>query len=378
MKITTNPFVFGKVVKGENFFNRKKEIEELSTEILNHQNIILYAPRRYGKTSLVLKTFENLKKKNKNFVGLYIDFYNVNSIEKFVTILSNQYAKNSKLTLEKLLKTLKSYFTGVSPAISLDKDGNPKIELAFSQNKGTQAFEDVMKLPKQLSDDENIVAVFFDEFQEVSQLNGFEFQKKLRSIIQHHEKVSYIFSGSKYHLFQEIFSNSNNPLFKAGKTKYLEVIPEKEYSNFIYKIFQKINKQFKFEHAVNIYHLAGSIPYNIQFLCNEIYNLMFINNDSSVDELIDYCYENIINSRNEEYVILYDKLSNSARLALQIIIVKNGKNLFAKESLSNFRVAPSTLSKALNKLIEEGIIYTEDKNYFFHDVFFKEWLKHRM
>ena len=50
MKITTNPFAFGKVVKGKQFFNRRKEIDEISTEIINHQNIILYEPRRYGKT----------------------------------------------------------------------------------------------------------------------------------------------------------------------------------------------------------------------------------------------------------------------------------------------------------------------------------------
>ncbi|MCH7826726.1 MAG: ATP-binding protein [Bacteroidetes bacterium] len=375
MKITTNPFAFGKVVKGKQFFNRRKEIDEISTEIINHQNIILYAPRRYGKTSLVLKTFDELKKKHKNFVGLYIDFYNINSVEKFINVMSNQYAEHSKLTLEKLLLTLRNFLTGITPGITLDKDGNPKIELSILPNKRVQAFEDVMKLPKKLSEENKTVAVFFDEFQEVINLNGFDFQKKLRTLIQHHDKVSYVFCGSKHHLFQDIFNNSNNPLFKIGKTKYLDVIQEKEYSIFIHKNFIKINKEFKKEHAIIIYQLAGSVPYNIQLLCNEIFNLMLINNNVPINELINYSYKNIINSKNEEYIILYENFSRSVRLALEIIIKNDGKNLFRKDLLSDNRVAPSTLKKAINNLMEEGIIYAENKHYFFCDVFLRKWLK---
>ena len=145
MDIKTNPFAFGKIVKGKQFFNRKQEITELMVEINNHQNIILYAPRRYGKTSLVLKTFEDLSKKQRNFEWLYIDFFQVNSIDKFISIMSNEYAAHSKLSLEKLLNSLKNILKGITPAITLDKDGNPKIEVSISPGNRDSVFEDVMK-----------------------------------------------------------------------------------------------------------------------------------------------------------------------------------------------------------------------------------------
>lgn len=374
MKISTNPFAFGKIVKGKDFFNRKKEIDELSADILNHQNIILYAPRRYGKTSLVLKTFEELERKHKNFKGIYIDFYSINSIQKFITQMSNQYAEKSKLSLERIIETLKDFITGITPSITLDKEGNPKIEVSVLQNNKTRAFEDIMKLPEKLAVNKNIVAVFFDEFQEVINLNGFEFQKRLRSIIQHHNKVSYIFCGSKHHLFQDIFNNVNNPLFNSGKTKSLDVIPEKEYSAFIHKHFKKINQNFMPEDARYIYRLAGTIPYNIQLLCNETYNLMLINKNAPIKELIKFSYNNIVESKKEEYLILYDNFSNSEKRALEIILKHDGKNLFHKEVLSEFRIAASTLKKAINILIKDGIIYSQNKTYYFYDVFLKEWL----
>ena len=66
-KLNTNPFVFGKVVTGRDFINRSRERREIATEIENSMNIILYAPRRYGKTSLIMQVFNDLKKKHSNF-----------------------------------------------------------------------------------------------------------------------------------------------------------------------------------------------------------------------------------------------------------------------------------------------------------------------
>ena len=48
-----NPFVYGKIVSGEYFCNRDKEVKELAAEIITCQNIIIFSPRRYGKTSLI-------------------------------------------------------------------------------------------------------------------------------------------------------------------------------------------------------------------------------------------------------------------------------------------------------------------------------------
>ena len=88
VKLITNPFVYGKVVTGKDFINRIQERRELLNEIENSMNIVLYAPRRYGKTSLVMQVYDDLKKKHKNFCGLVVDFYQVNSREKFLPSLT--------------------------------------------------------------------------------------------------------------------------------------------------------------------------------------------------------------------------------------------------------------------------------------------------
>lgn len=45
-----NPFYYGGIVKKENFRNIKEEIKELKKDIKNGLNVLIYAPRRFGKT----------------------------------------------------------------------------------------------------------------------------------------------------------------------------------------------------------------------------------------------------------------------------------------------------------------------------------------
>ena len=53
-----NPFVFGRVVKGEHFYDRTEECKRIVDTLSAGNNIVLYAPRRYGKTSLVVKAMD--------------------------------------------------------------------------------------------------------------------------------------------------------------------------------------------------------------------------------------------------------------------------------------------------------------------------------
>ena len=53
-----NPFYFGNEVHNDEFCNRINELRELKNDIDNGLNVLLYAPRRFGKTSLLKKLQE--------------------------------------------------------------------------------------------------------------------------------------------------------------------------------------------------------------------------------------------------------------------------------------------------------------------------------
>jgi len=70
-----NPFIYGQVVKGRHFADREAEIEELTRDLSRGQNVIVFSPRRFGKTSLMLAVLERLKAKG--LLTVYVDLYRV-------------------------------------------------------------------------------------------------------------------------------------------------------------------------------------------------------------------------------------------------------------------------------------------------------------
>ncbi|EDP73360.1 archaeal ATPase, partial [Hydrogenivirga sp. 128-5-R1-1] len=72
-----NPFFFGGVVEEEDFCDREDELNSLEKDVLSGINVLLYAPRRFGKTSLLLASLKRLK--NKGVKGVYIDLFPVSS-----------------------------------------------------------------------------------------------------------------------------------------------------------------------------------------------------------------------------------------------------------------------------------------------------------
>ena len=50
-----NPFRYGALALDDAFTNREREIAELKADIVNGQDVVVFAPRRDGKTSLICR-----------------------------------------------------------------------------------------------------------------------------------------------------------------------------------------------------------------------------------------------------------------------------------------------------------------------------------
>src|SRR3954452_12552783 len=55
-----NPFRYGPVALDEAFTDRETEVAELRRNALNGQDVVIFAPRRVGKTSLVRRVGQEL------------------------------------------------------------------------------------------------------------------------------------------------------------------------------------------------------------------------------------------------------------------------------------------------------------------------------
>src|SRR5919201_493660 len=85
-----NPFVFGALALDTAFTDREDEVRELARDMVNGQDVVLYAPRRYGKSSLVLRAAQEAIKADV-LVG-YCDLMKTPTKERFASALAKTIA----------------------------------------------------------------------------------------------------------------------------------------------------------------------------------------------------------------------------------------------------------------------------------------------
>lgn len=88
-------FQVGKPVTGKNLIGRDKELKEIETYLNMGQSVVLIAPRRYGKTSLMLEIIRRFKRKG-DFV-LYTDIFSTPDIYNLAADITKGVLQNRKL-----------------------------------------------------------------------------------------------------------------------------------------------------------------------------------------------------------------------------------------------------------------------------------------
>ena len=162
-----NPFYYGGVAEENYFCNRVSEIDILKRDISNGINILIYAPRRFGKTSLIIKTLKELKNRY-----IFIDMMSITDEIEFINAYFNAISVSLETTAEKTVRYFKNVLK-IRPNInvSFDMDGKPSYSLSFAGNEKEKVLQEVMNIPyEHAKQSAKTIIVVLDEFQEISEV----------------------------------------------------------------------------------------------------------------------------------------------------------------------------------------------------------------
>ncbi len=366
-----NPFYFGNEVIDIDFCNKVAELEELQKDIVSSINVLLYAPRRFGKTS-ILKKIQKTIDKNDNYKVIYFDFFTVSTIDEFIQKYFNVIVSTLENKPQKILKLFKDTLN-IRPNVTMTITQNGDISYALSLTKKEQnaTLEEILNLPFKYAKKFNKkVLIIFDEFQEIEQFN---IEKKLSSAIQTHSRyVSYIFSGSKKSILTQIFSDKNRAFYKSVKHLHIGEILLKDWLIFIQNKFKKTNKQIQKKYIEKAFYITNGFPYYMQ-------QLMYFIWDKTDKEVNDTIFINAISlmleRENDIYSIIWTNLTLNQKRTLKYIIKNDGKALYSNDNLTEFGINATTLKSTITALIKKDICDRKDNIYFFIDPFMKYWLE---
>lgn len=366
-----NPFLFGGEVTGSDFCGREKELAELHADTHAGQNVLIYASRRFGKTSLLRVLQAELQ--DKNITCMYADLSRPLDVAQF----AEEYFRAFTSELggpEKVIEIIKHKLNfGLSTQLKVSPTGETSWGLDINPGNKAIPLQEVIDLPfKYGRKEKQKIVVILDEFQEVVKLG---LEAKLRSYVQAHGRhVSYLFAGSKKSILTQMFGDRTRPFFQSVKTLPLEGIPEEDWQPFIADKFTMSKKKISKGLISQVVTLAQICPYLVQHLC---YVLWDISGKTVVEKNVDEALAMVLAREGDKYVMAWDSLS-FAQQKMALVLAGDPQELYSKETLRGHDLTPSTAQRAVSGLLTKNITEKlKDGGHKFQDPFFKIWLVNR-
>ena len=367
-----NPFRFGETVTNEYFANRKKEINDLINLINKGENIFLYSHRRMGKTSLVKNTLE-IMQKEKQIISIYVDLQRATSCAQFLEVYAMAISE-TMFELKEKLEKIANFFKRIVPSFEIGGEGQWKIRFDFSKTSENihNALDEIIDLPQLMANEYNQkVVVVLDEFQEVEGLHGGGFEDLLKPFISKHNKVNYLFIGSKIHIATKMFNDPNRAFYKMAKLYPLLPMDSGSMTDFVCRRFEATSKKIPKHLSEQIVSITHNIPYHTQMLACHTW---LVTSKEVTEQTLVNGIELVIYHQGELYFSWYDSSSHHQRAVLRALA--KTKEMFSQDTIIKYNLgSASSVQASLKALIRNGLVQKDKDGYKISDPFFERWLQ---
>ncbi len=375
--MNTIPFTYGRIAVADDFTNRTAELEQLKRNFTAGINTILISPRRWGKSSLVKKASMEVTSQYPDIKVCRLDIFNVRSEEEFYLTLANAVINATSSGWEEVLKSAKEFLSRLVPRIELSPDMQSSVSFGVNLEELKKEPDEILNLAENIAIKKNLrIIVCVDEFQSISRFpHSEDFQKKLRSVWQHHQSVSYCLYGSKRHMLLDIFTNYSMPFYKFGDLMFLQKIDSSHWIPFIKHRFNDTGKEISDEEALLITELTDCHSYYVQQLAQQVW---FRTDRICSEEIVKTAHQALVDQLSMLFADITDRL-NTLELNLIKAIIAGEKQLSSKETMQKYNLGTSAgVVRQKKILFEKEIIDEINGEIVFIDPLYRYWLGEKM
>ncbi|MEA2091797.1 MAG: ATP-binding protein [Campylobacterota bacterium] len=317
--------IVGQAVRNEDFWERKYELEDIWDAIESGSHILLSAPRRVGKTSILYRVQDEPKE---NYIALYIDTESADSQNEFWEKLFH--ALMSEEFMGKL-KHFRKKHTYKLKTIRFKKISALGVE--FDDGKVVNYKEAFKALVEDLDDDKKII-IMLDEFaQTIENIIKYEDKQNALSLLKSHRemrqdnkisaKVTFLYAGS---------IGLESVVAKLDATKHINDLNNIKIPPLSIEEAQKFTEKLCSNNTINmskevidylLEKVEWLIPFYIQLIVQEVKKISR-REPHITRESINKALDNAIEHRN-----YFENWQSKLKEAF-----KNKEYLFAKEVLN--------------------------------------------
>ena len=369
MIVDVNPFVYSRPVSPEDVLDRDAETRELLRNAVGGHYVRLYAPRKFGKTSLLKRVLHD-GERQEGLVPILVDLYRVNSIADVTIRFERAYAKHLRGALrakvEELLQrtglglSLGAY--GISAKIQL----NPRAE-------PLAALHALLDLPTKLEQSGGYRAyIALDEFQDVGRIEDLD--GLLRSHIQHHGEVaSYVFAGSEPGLMKQLFESKDRPLYGSAVPIRLGRLEDPDIAGYVAERFAESERSVG-EALAPLLASAKGHPQRAIMLAHHLWEQVPSGDTAPLDHWERAHARALAELRPEFDATWRGYQSSVAQKTLRSVVAGDG-SAYRSSILSRLELEKSAAAAAVQRLLDAADIEEADgRKYRIVDPLYAEWI----
>jgi uncharacterized protein len=362
------PFPFEGPVAPQLLIDRQRELGLLARRAADRVSVRLVAPRRYGKTSVLLAHAARLGETG--WHTAHVDFSRVTDLTDVARRLAAAYAPLDapwiRAHLGALVARLGVSLSPLGPAVSV----GPRPPSPDAQ--GAEAVvHRLLDLPKTLWErDGTATLVVFDEFQDLlvarRDLDGL-----LRSRIQYHgDAAAYVYAGSEPSMMRELFDRRERPLFGQADPLALGPLPLDETLDDLSARFAAEGLD-PGEALGELVAFASGHPQRTMLLAYLLADRLATGGSVAASDVVDDALERT----HPAHQALWQQLAASERVVLAA--VADGIAPTSRALAADHKLGRTTLAAAADRLADQGHLIRRPRDTRLVDPLLAEWLHRR-
>jgi uncharacterized protein len=371
-----NPFRYGALALDEAFADRDRELAELVADVRNGQDVVIFAPRRYGKSSLVWRAVSELGARR--VLVAEVDLMTTPTKQKLAERLAASIYENVASVIERARERALAPFRAlrVQPTITLDTDG--KMTFSFELGRGPTdidaTLERLLELPAELgAGRRRQVALVLDEFQEVVEIDP-DLPKLMRSVFQRQPEVAHVYLGSRRHVMERIFNDANEPFWRSAKAVELGPIDPGPFAEFIAARFAETGRRVAAAAADALVARTGGHPYATQELAYFLWELTPPGGEAGAAEA-ESALAAVIRAEHAHFSLVWERAARAQRLLLEALAAEQPGRPFSADYRRRRDLPPaSSVQKAARALVERELVAHDGGAYRISEPFLAEWI----
>jgi hypothetical protein len=373
-----NPFTFGALALDDAFVDREPELKALAADLRSGQDVVVLAPRRYGKSSLVLRAVQEAARRR--VLVAYCDLLRTPTKERFAAALAKTIVDDLASPAGQLLERAASLFRGlrVRPVMEIDPDDGG-IRFSFQASRGQADIDDtldrLLELPGELAAERGRrVALVLDEFQEVVKLDE-TLPNRMRAVFQTQPEVAHVYLGSKRHVLQRIFNDRNEPFWRSARQMEIGRIPREAFAGFVRGRFAATERDIDDDALALLLETTDGHPYATQELAFFTWSLVPHGHAARPAD-VETALRNVLRAEHNNLARIWDSATRNERLVL--LALRSGPaNLYSEEARVTLGLPAATfVQRAVTSLTREDVVEkASDGRYRLAEPFLADWLE---